>query len=82
MSKFNKLSTRFQQQPKDFTWSELKTLLNKFGFKEITNSGSRRKFYHEKSSCLINLHEPHPGKILKAYAMKNILTKLQESELI
>lgn len=82
MSQFDKLLTRFQKQPKDFTWSELKTLLNKIGFREITNSGSRRKFYHEKSGCLITLHEPHPSKILKAYAMKNILTKLQESELI
>jgi hypothetical protein len=77
VSKIEKLKQRFLRQPKDFTWSELQTLLKSMGFIEMKNSGSRRKFYDASKQCLIQLHEPHPRNILKAYAMKEVLHTLK-----
>lgn len=82
MSRFEKLKDRFLEQPKDFTWAELQKLLSGLGFTEMKNSGARRKFYNETTGCLIQLHEPHPAKILKAYAMKEVLNTLKESGLL
>jgi len=82
MSKKEKLLKRFLQQPSDFEWSELQTLLRSFGFQELKNYGSRRKFYHEDLKSVITLHEPHPQKVLKAYAMKEVYHKLKETGLI
>lgn len=78
MSKKEKLVARFQSLPRDFTWTELKTLLSYFGFEEISTgktSGSRVRFYQENFPPIM-LHKPHPEKILKLYqinAIKNYL---------
>lgn len=64
--------------PTDFRWSELESLLGKLGFEQRTGSGSRRKFFHSETKCLISLHEPHPKPILKPYMIKDIVSKLRE----
>jgi hypothetical protein len=79
MSRIEKLVERFRRQPTDFTWSELQSLLGAFGFNELRNHGSRRKFYQAERQCMIILHEPHPHKVLKAYAMKEVSQKLHEA---
>ena len=76
MTKINKLIARIKSRPKDFGWHELTTLLNKLGFDELQGSGSRVKFYHEDEDCLIQLHKPHPTRILKPYAISEVLNIL------
>ena len=78
MSKIDKLIERFKSQPRDFTWEELIKVLLHFGYIEMKKGktgGSRRKFTN-KNNDIINLHKPHPGSILKAYALKQILEHL------
>jgi len=83
MSTKDKLIERFKQQPKDFTWSELVRLFGIFGF-EIDNkgktSGSRTVFVKENDE--IEVHKPHPSKIIKGYVMKNVLNFLINKGLI
>jgi len=47
--------------PKNIKWDELVTALKRLGYKEITNSGSRRKFFHtEKNNmCWRRLNFDH-----------------------
>ena len=80
MSKIEKLIARLLSQPKDFTWAELATLLQYFGYEELKKGktgGSRRKFV-DNDNNIISLHKPHPGTILKAYAIKEIIDHLKE----
>jgi hypothetical protein len=80
MSSIEKLLLRFLSQPKDFTYSELKTLLASFGFEEVQGSGSRICFKGNKSK--IKLHKPHPGYILKQYQISFIIDKLKDEGFI
>jgi len=82
MTKGIKLVTKFKTLPKDFTWAELVTMLGHLGFAEIQGSGSRVKFYNKQNDCLIQLHKPHPAKIIKKYAMKEILAILEMEKMI
>lgn len=73
MSRIKKLLSK----PKDFTWSELKTLLKKLGYQEIQGKGSRVKFFHAKPRNLISLHKPHPEEVLKTYMTNYIIKNLK-----
>lgn len=78
MSKIEKLIERLKSEPKDFTWDELTKVLAHFGYSEMKKGktgGSRRKFIGQNNS-IISLHKPHPGNILKAYAIKQIIEHL------
>jgi predicted RNA binding protein YcfA (HicA-like mRNA interferase family) len=77
MGKREKLRARFETIPADFTWKELCSLLGGFGYEEMMGSGSRRKFV--KDGRVIILHEPHPGKIVKKYVLKQVLAHLKEN---
>ena len=80
MGKREKLIERFLRQPKDFTFEELSTLLGYYGYERSDKgrtSGSRVVFRHEEGYAIM-LHKPHPGNIVKSYAMKQVLTYLQE----
>jgi hypothetical protein len=79
MGKKQKLWKRLRSNPKDFRWSELTTLFNQLGYKQIEGSGSRVKFYRESPRDLISIHRPHPGEILKPYQVKDIVQKLEEN---
>lgn len=82
MSKLEKLVNRLTSQPKDFSWDELVRLLDQLSFKKIEGSGSRVKFFNPEKNCLLQLHKPHPGNILKHYMLKEILHRLRNEELI
>lgn len=85
MSSKDKLITKFRSKPKDFTWDELTRLLNNLNFKEISQGktgGSRRKFCHQETGVIINLHKPHPSPIIKSYLIEQIIKKLEEEGLI
>ena len=80
MSKIDKLTLRLLSSPKDFTYSELKTLLMSFGYKEVQSAGSR--VYFSKENHKIKLHKPHPGNILKAYQLDLLIEALTVKGLI
>lgn len=63
MSKTEKLIVRLLSLPKDFTYSELKTILTFWGYEEVQGAGSRICF--QRNAHKIKLHKPHPGNLLK-----------------
>lgn len=81
MASSEKLLERFRSVPADFTWDELKRVLAQFGYAEQKGKGSRRKFKADRRPTLI-LHEPHPGKIVKQYALRYVRETLENEGLI
>ncbi|MBL4559475.1 MAG: hypothetical protein COC06_04795 [Bacteroidales bacterium] len=77
MSKIEKLRSRFYQKPKDFTWDEMRTLLDGYGYNQIEGKGSRVLFKNEALEHSIKLHKPHPGKIIKGYIMSYVSKELK-----
>ena len=83
MSKKDKLLERLREIPKDFTFDEMRTLLEFLGFEMVNKgktSGSRVKFI--KSNQIIILHKPHPRKELLEYQIKQILDILEQEDQI
>ena len=73
-----KLVDRLKSQPKDFTFEEAERLLTLFGYTKSNKgktSGSRVMFIDEQKRKIL-LHKPHPGNVLKTYALKDIIEKL------
>ena len=84
MTRHDKLLQRFRSRPKDFTWVELKRLLEGLGYKEIKSgktAGSRVRFTHPEAPTVF-LHRPHPGNIVKMYLIDDISRLLTEAQLI
>lgn len=84
MSKKEKLLQRLKSKPKDFTYDELKTLLNYLEFYEDTKgrtSGSRVEFKNVLGIKIV-LHKPHPSNIIKPYKINDIINILEERGLI
>jgi hypothetical protein len=81
MATREKLVMRLKAQPKDFEWKELKQLLRMLGYVEKQGQGSRVKFSGEGLPKL-SLHKPHPGNIMKHYAVKQVCETLTEAKLI
>lgn len=82
MSKKEKLLQRLLSKPTDFTWKELVAVMEGFGYELHTSGGSGRKFIHPETKATAFLHEPHPGKILKAYQIRDILSHLKQEKKI
>ncbi|MDO9161324.1 MAG: type II toxin-antitoxin system HicA family toxin [Methylococcaceae bacterium] len=78
MSKQQKALERLLAQPipADITWDELKKVLEGFGYKELKNDGSRRKFFNKELEAVINLHKPHPGNIVKKVYIGQVIDHL------
>lgn len=84
MTRKDKLVTRFRQRPRDFTWDELVRLLSVLGYSEAgtgKTGGSRRRFLHA-SAPTISLHKPHPGNVVKMYALDDVRRVLEEEKLL
>lgn len=81
MSQHSKLLKRFLSKPTDFSWAELVSLLRHLGFDLIPDkSGSSgRKFIHGEKKTIINLHEPHPKKVILSCYISQIIKSLKES---
>lgn len=84
MSQHSKRLSRFLNKPKDFTWAELVALLQHMGFNLIPDkSGSSgRKFIHNEKKTIINLHEPHPKKVILSCYISQIIKTLKEGGFI
>jgi hypothetical protein len=84
MSKREKLIQRFSSKPVDFSWGELKSLLEGFGYSlgdGGKTGGSRVKFLHPNYPPVI-LHKPHPTPILKRYQVEQIAEFLKKEGLL
>jgi hypothetical protein len=81
MAAAEKLIERFKTIPADFTWDELTRMLSHFGYAAQKSKGSRRKVKAEKLPTLI-LHEPHPGRIVKQYALRYVKEALESEGLL
>ena len=85
MSKEEKLLKRLLSIPNDFTYNELRSLLNHLGYVESQSgktSGSRVAFINEREKHIIRLHKPHPGNELKRYQIEQLIEELQSRSLI
>lgn len=84
MSKKEKLIKKLKSKPKDFTYDELKTILNYLEFFESNKgktSGSAVEF-KDRFGRKIVLHKPHPSNIIKLYKMNEIIELLEEWRII
>ena len=84
MSSKDKLIARFLSIPSDFTFEELERLLTILGYAKSNKgktSGSRVVF-KDKEGHPIMLHKPHPGNIVKQYAVRQVLEELQGKGLL
>ena len=82
MGKKEKMIQRILACPADYTFSEARALAAQFGYREMnkgTTSGSRVMFYRETDGRKILLHKPHPGDVMKRYAVRQLLDYLKES---
>ena len=82
MSRLEKEIERLKSRPKDYTYEEAKSLLNKLGFMENNKgrtSGSRVRFFN-KNGIKIDIHKPHPKNILKPYQIEDLIDLLKEVE--
>ena len=79
MSKNEKLIERFCQLPSDFTFSELEKLLSIFGYEKSDKgkTAGSRVIFKNSNNRPIMIHKPHPGNIIKGYAMKQIFNELK-----
>jgi hypothetical protein len=76
MSKHEKALQRLLSKPADFTWGELKSLMQAFDYELKVTGGSGRKFVRPEAAFMI--HEPHPRKLLKAYQVRAVLEFLRK----
>ena len=85
MNKKEKLVKRFRTLPKDFTFEEVVTLFQIYGFSlenKGSTSGSRIKFYNKYDENAFIMHKPHPSNIIKGYMMRDILNYLLHNNYI
>lgn len=79
VGRHDKLLVRFRSRPKDFTFGELRTLLRRLGYLELTTGktgGSRVAFHNTDAKHIIRLHRPHPAKQLEQYQVEEVLAEL------
>jgi hypothetical protein len=80
----DKLRERFLKIPSDFTFDEMQRLLEGYGYVKSNKgktSGSRLIFKNGDKRPIM-LHKPHPGNIVKDYAMKQVYNDLKEAGFI
>lgn len=61
----------------DIKWQELKGVLEHLGYTMLSNSGSRRKFYHAEKKALIICHEPHPSPSVDKGCIADVIEHLK-----
>ena len=84
MSQKDKLMKRLLSYPKDFTFTELTSLLGHHGYyiiKAGKTRGSRVTFTNDKNDY-IRIHKPHPRNIMKKYQVNDIIASLSERGLL
>ena len=77
-----KMIERLKSCPSDYTYTEARSLAKRFGYVEKnkgSTSGSRVLFFRERDKRKIMLHKPHPGDIMKQYAVRQLLANFKEN---
>lgn len=80
MSKKEKLLEQFLDFSTQFTYDELRKILEMFGYEEDNgghSSGSAVCFINERTGRLIRMHRPHPGNEIKRYVRKAVREHLE-----
>jgi hypothetical protein len=78
MSKHEKALQRLLSKPADFTWGELKLLMETFSYQLKKTGGSGIKFINSTSGATLFMREPHPSKVLKAYQVREAIRFLKQ----
>lgn len=78
MTQADKLRKRAAAVPADFTWQELVSLLNTYGFIEFSDKGGSYRCFKTAAGLKIFVHKPHPGNIVKRYLLLKVNAKLKE----
>ena len=74
----------FQVVTANFTFEEMERLLSIFGYEKSNKgktSGSRVIFKNGDKRPIM-IHKPHPGNLIKGYAMKQVLNDLMDAGFI
>lgn len=79
-----KLRERFLTMPSDFTFEELQRLLEGYGYEKCGKgrTSCSRVIFKNSAKRPIMLHKPHPGNIVKHYALKQVYDNLKEAGFI
>ena len=83
MGKKEKLIARLKTRPKNFEFTEAKTLLSKCGYTQTKvgkTGGSKVKFI--KGDKIFRMHKPHPRKELLAYQVDELIDELTQEGLM
>ena len=81
MGKKEKLIKRLLSKPKDFSFTELETLLVYFGYYRSNagkTSGSAVEFTNIMNFHKIKMHRPHGRKELLHYQITSVINSLKE----
>lgn len=73
-----KLIERFKSLPTNSTFEEMERLLSIFGYEKSNKgkaSGSRVIFKNGDKRPIM-IHKPHPGNVIKGYAIRQVLNDL------
>ena len=84
MGRKEKLRERFKKMPTDFTFDEMLALLEGYGYEkgEKGRTSGSRVIFKNGDKRPIMLHKPHPGNMVKGYAMKQVYDDLKEAGFI
>lgn len=80
MSRKETLIKRLRSKPKDFTITELDTLMAQCGCEKDRKgktSGSRIAYRHSATGKCLLMHSPHPKKELKPYMVAQVIAFLE-----
>ena len=78
--RLEKDKARLRSVPADYTFTEAKSLLISLGYAEYNkgkSSGSRVMFVRDGIKIL--LHKPHPGNVMKQYAVRQLKDQLEST---
>ena len=84
MSQKDKLIQKLKTKPKNFTFDDAEVLLGYFDYSRSNKgrtSGSRVMFVSDNYPPIL-LHKPHPRKELLEYQIKQLISVLEQEELI
>ena len=82
MSQLEKLAADIKACTGPFPYKDVQRLLHALGYVESSGKGSGRRFHNPSTGHIIRLHEPHPGKDILYYMVKQIRASLEEKGLI
>ena len=84
MSKKEKLLKKLLSHSNGFTFNEMNSLLESFGYtcdSKGKTSSSRVRYYRSSRDTIL-VHKPHPRKTLLSYQVKGVVEHLKKEHLL